>query len=110
MLNIAFLLACTGFPVPAVTTCVSGLVTLTALVTLTCGSAPNVPLTETPSILSPESTCDLPELEPASALLLPESLPPQAAVVSRRDATIRASRRRTERTPRWKVEDAEPPR
>src|SRR5919202_1161271 len=99
MLNIAFLLACTGLPVPAVTTWVSGFGAVSALLTLTWGSAPNAPLTESPSILSPVATCDLPVLAAPPAFDLPESPPPHAAVVSRRDATSRAGRRRTGRTP-----------
>src|SRR3954451_17346423 len=87
MLNIAFLLATTGLPLPVLITWVSGLAALTALA-VTLGCLPKAPETVRPLILSPLS---LPALsEP----------PPHAAVRSSRAARSRASRRRTTRTPR----------
>src|SRR3954453_19105420 len=91
MLNIALWFATTGLPFPAVITSVSGLSTLTAGLTLTCGSCPNAPVTVRPLIASASGVFD--ELESS----------PQAAVAnSISDATNRASRRRTKKTPQSK--------
>src|SRR4051794_4732311 len=86
MLNIAFLLATTGSPLPAETTSVSTLSTLTAGLSLTLGSCPKVPETERPLILSPMSTW----LDVFGSLL------PQAPVTSSKEAARNMrSRRRT---------------
>src|SRR3954449_6699063 len=97
MLNIALWLASTGLPLPAVITSVSGLSTLTAGFTLTFGSCPKAPVTVSPLIASASGVFD--ELE---------SLPQAAVANSISDATSRASRRRTKKTPRtkWKVRTA----
>src|SRR6476620_10620602 len=86
MLNIAFLFATTGLPLPFETTWVCGLSAFTAELTLTLGSAPNEPETLRPSIFWPMST---------SALAEPLSFPQAAVASSISDARSRASSRRT---------------